>query len=201
MTPASQTGGKRSDAARNVEAILDASVGVLSTRPDASMAEIARSSGVSRQTVYAHFPSRESLLFAVAERARDRAVASIDSALGGGGEPAGQLNRLVPAWWETVGEHAHVLGVLDAELSDLDGGSTHQFHEPILERLEDLAARGQADGSFDGSVTAEWLAAAFLGLVHTAADEVARGRMDREEARAALEASIPNVFGVSRGRR
>jgi len=198
MTSASQTGGRRSDATRNVEAILDASVGVLSARPDASMAEIARASGVSRQTVYSHFPSRESLLTAVADRARARALGAIDSALDEGGDPLDQLTRLVPAWWETVGEHAQVLGVLGDALSAVDEAPGDRFHDPILERLRDLAVRGQASGTFDAAVSADWLAASFLGLIHTAAEEVARGRMERDQALAALELSIPRVFGISR---
>jgi AcrR family transcriptional regulator len=32
---------------------------VLSAQPEASVEDIARAAGVSRQTVYAHFPSRE----------------------------------------------------------------------------------------------------------------------------------------------
>jgi AcrR family transcriptional regulator len=193
----SKTGGKRSDATRNVEAILDAAVGVFSARPDAAMNEIAKASGLSRQTIYAHFPSRESLLEAVAERALDRAVRAIDEALESGTDPGEQLMALIPAWWETVGEHAHVVSALGQQLSEIAGKTPQQFHGPILDRLALLATRGQEAGEFERRVPPSWLAGSFLGLVHTAADEVASQRMSDAEALAALRISIPSVFGFT----
>jgi AcrR family transcriptional regulator len=54
---------RRSDATRNREAILAAGFEVLSGKPDdAGLAEIARFSGLTRTTVYAHIPTREDLL-------------------------------------------------------------------------------------------------------------------------------------------
>ena len=60
---------RRSDADRSVQAILEAALAALASDPDASMAEIARRAGVVRATIYAHFPTRESLLDAVMEHA------------------------------------------------------------------------------------------------------------------------------------
>ena len=160
------------------------------------MAEIARASGLSRQTVYSHFPSRESLLTAVGDRALGKALAAIDEAMETGDDPGGQLTRLIPAWWETVGHHAHVIGVLGDQVTMGDGKEIRRFHEPILERLEDLARRGQEAGEFDDAVSPGWLASAFLGLIHTTADEVAQGRMDPGAALTALENGIPRLFGV-----
>jgi hypothetical protein len=73
----------------------------------------------------------------------------------------------------------------------------HEFHAPILERLERLVRRGQRTGDFDHNLSAHWLATAFLGRVHSAADEVAAGRIDSEGARRALARTVPGVFGVS----
>ncbi|HEY5985230.1 MAG TPA: helix-turn-helix domain-containing protein, partial [Streptosporangiaceae bacterium] len=58
---------QRSDARQSVAAVLDAAIRTLGERPGASMDEIARAAGVSRQTVYAHFPSRDTLIDAVIE--------------------------------------------------------------------------------------------------------------------------------------
>jgi AcrR family transcriptional regulator len=185
---------RRADAEHNIAAILEAAVDVLGERPDASMAEIAAAAGVARQTVYAHFESREALLDAVAERALAEAVAAIDAAAPERGAPAEALARLVPAWWETVSRHARVLEALAAAFPGTE--DVHSFHSPILERLERLVRRGQRAGSFDRSLPVPWVAAAFLGVMHTAADEVAAGRLSDEAARAALERTVPRVFGA-----
>src|SRR3954462_13388670 len=72
---------RRSDADRSVQAILEAALDALAGDPDASMAEIARRAGVVRATIYAHFPTRESLLDDVMEHA----VADVAGGAGGGG--------------------------------------------------------------------------------------------------------------------
>src|SRR5687767_8588611 len=90
---------RRADAERSIAAIHDAAVGVLADRPEASMSEIAAAAGVARQTVYAHYASREALLVAVAERALAQTLAAIDGADVGSGPPAAALDRLVAAWW------------------------------------------------------------------------------------------------------
>jgi hypothetical protein len=49
-------------------------------------------------------------------------------------------------------------------------------------RLEQLIRRGQRAGDFDRALPAGWLAAAVIGLGHTAADEVAAGRLTADKA-------------------
>ena len=68
---------QRSDARQSV--VLDAAIRTLAEHPDASMDEIARAAGVSRQTVYAHFPSREVLIDAVTEQAGTEFTALFNS--------------------------------------------------------------------------------------------------------------------------
>jgi AcrR family transcriptional regulator len=184
----------RADAERSIAAILDGALELLADRPDASIGEIAAASGVARQTVYAHFASREALLTAVAERAMEQAVTAIDAAEPQRGEPAEALERLIEAWWRHVARHARVLEALAAAYPSTE--TVHELHAPILERLGRLIRRGQRADSFDRSVPAGWLAAAFLGLIHAAADEVAAGRLDERAAGRALSHTIPRLFGA-----
>lgn len=187
---------RRADAERSIAAILDAAVDVLARRPDASMSEIAAAAGLTRQTVYAHYQSRDALLTAVAQRALAHTLAAIDAAEPEHGPPVEALDRLTAAWWSTVARHARVLDALAAGYPSHD--AVHDFHAPILERLERLIRRGQRTRHFDRRLTAGWLAAAFLALIHAAAEEVAGGRIDPAQAGRALERTIPRVFGVDR---
>jgi AcrR family transcriptional regulator len=184
----------RADAERSISAILDAAVDVLAERPDASIGQIALAAGVARQTVYAHYESREALLGAVADRALAKAVAAIDAAEPERGAPAEALDRLVRAWWETVERHARVLEALAQAFPH--AAELHEFHSPILERLERLVRRGQRAGDFDRRLPVGWVAVAFLALMHAAAEEVASGRMDAAAAGRALERTVPRAFGV-----
>jgi AcrR family transcriptional regulator len=185
---------RRADAERSIAAILDAAVDLLAERPAASMREIAASARVARQTVYAHFDSREALLTAVAERALTESLAAIDSTEPQHGPAVDALARLLPVWWGTIARHARVLEALATAYPSAE--AVHELHSSILERLERLVRRGQRAGDFDRRVSAGWLAAAFLGLMHVAADEVAAGRIDSDGAARALERSVPRMFGV-----
>ncbi len=156
------------------------------------MEEVASKAGVTRQTVYAHFPSREALVQAVRERALAETVAALDAAGLDEGPPAAALDRLVSAGWQTLERHP-MLMALRAEMSPQE---QQDLHEPILERLERLIRRGQRTGDFDRSQPRAWLLAAFLALAHAAAEEVAAGRMSARSAGRALRESIHRVFGV-----
>src|SRR5262249_31798575 len=93
---------QRSDARHSITAILQAATKVLGQRPDASVDDIARAAGVSRQTVYAHFPSREALLGAVVEQAAAEVTAALDAAGLDEAPPAVALTRMLYAGWQAA---------------------------------------------------------------------------------------------------
>lgn len=186
---------RRADAERNVAAILDAALTLLAERPDASMAEIAAAAGVTRQTVYAHYDSREALLADVGRRALEETLAAIDAAEPERGEPAEALDRLVESWWRSVGRHARFLDALSSAFPT--AADVRQLHAPLLDRLRALARRGQRSGDFDPDADPDWLAAAFLGLMHTAAEEVAADRLSSAQAAESLRSSVRSVFSAT----
>lgn len=61
---------RREDAERNRERILEAAGLLLAHSPSAPLADVATSAGLSRSTIYRHFPNRAALMAAVGERPR-----------------------------------------------------------------------------------------------------------------------------------
>lgn len=61
-----ETDTARADRRRNRQLILEATTALLLENPQASMAEIAERAGLTRSTVYRHYPDRDELLRAVA---------------------------------------------------------------------------------------------------------------------------------------
>src|SRR4051794_6946267 len=74
-TRAKPGAGRRADAQRNIESILDAAVARLALDPEASVADIAKTAGVGRVTLYGHFGTRADLIDAVMTRTMERADA------------------------------------------------------------------------------------------------------------------------------
>lgn len=174
-------------------AILGAAVQVLGQRPEASVDDVASAAGVSRQTVYAHYPSRHALLTAVLERITEDAVAAMDAARLDEGPATAALLRLLDAGWHTM-ERFPLL--LHAPTVPLNPDEEYDLHEPVLDRLERLVRRGQETGEFDSDLPPAWLLAATVALGHAAGEEIRTGRLTADEVTAALRRSVLRVFGA-----
>jgi AcrR family transcriptional regulator len=93
--------GRRAQAARNNQRILDAARAVFVADPDAPMATVAKQAGVGMGAVYRRFPSKEELLRRLAGDGLRRYIAEAEAALADDGDPwaafAGFLGRIVDA--------------------------------------------------------------------------------------------------------
>jgi AcrR family transcriptional regulator len=182
----------RADAERSVARILEAAVDVMASDPEASMAEIARRAGVVRATVYVHFPTRESLIAAVTDRAIAEVTEVIEAAEPARGEATEALERVVAAAWLALGRF-HGLVAINARLPHTE---LQRRHGTVLAALRPLIERGQADGSFRNDVPASWHLTMLLALVHAASSELQAKRIAEREIRAAL---VDTVLGALRG--
>jgi AcrR family transcriptional regulator len=171
---------RRSDARRSIEAILDAARVVLGEQPDARVEEIAARAGVTRQTVYAHFPSRDALVAALVEVAAAEYAALLDGVGLETAPPADALAGFLDVGWRFLARYPLLL---NATASRIPRPETDP-HDVVPPRLEQLIRRGQRTGDFDRSAPAGWLAAVVFGLQHTAVAQVAAGHLTTREAEA-----------------
>lgn len=191
---------RRADAERNTAAIVDAGLDCFLADPQASMAAIARAAGVSRVTLYSHFPTREALLDAALDRAVAEAAAALDGLAGqgsdgpdGAGVPdgpagtAGELRRLVRTSWRLLDRHSAVFAAVSAALPP---ERLRERHERILAPVRRLVLRGQEAGELRSDLSADWLVTVVYSLVHAAAAEVQAGRMDPEDAPEVLTSTV-----------
>jgi AcrR family transcriptional regulator len=197
-TPESAPPGRRrrADAQRSIDAIIGAAGTVLGERPDASMEDIAAAAGVTRQTVYAHFPSRDALIAALLYAAGAETVAAIEAARLDTAPPAEALRQFLDIGWQLIRRNPHLLG---PALTQNPPGSNDPHHAGTA-RLEQIIRRGQRAGDFDSTLPAAWLTAAILGVVRTAAEQVAAGRLTTSKAAALALDSTLRLCGAASAR-
>jgi TetR/AcrR family transcriptional regulator, mexCD-oprJ operon repressor len=184
---------RRADAERSIARIEDAALDALAADPDTSMAEIARRAGVVRATIYVHFPTRESLIAAVTERALSEATQAMAAAEPERGDAADALARVVAAAWRTLGRF-HALVAINTQLPQAE---LRRRHSAVLALLEPLIERGRRDGTFRADVPAGWHLSMALALVHAASAEVRAGRVRASDAEAAVIATVHGALSGS----
>lgn len=177
---------RRADAERNSARVLEAAIRVLGERPDAATEDIAAAAGVTRQTVYAHYPSREALVQAVVDRITVEVAAALDAVDVDEGTAQEALHRWLEACWSLLGRYPFLLSPA------LPAGD-YDSHAPVMGQLTRLLDRGVRTGEFDRRVPRTWLVAAVIGLGHAAGQEVTAGRMTAAAAGHAFRDSAIRV--------
>ena len=182
---------QRADARQSIAAILRAAAEALNANPAASVEDIARAAGVTRQTVYAHFPSREALIEAVTERATAEVAAAFETA-GLDDVPAPvALTRLLDTGWRVAARYPFLW-----HLPSASAGQDRDRHGPVLDQMLAIIQRGQETGDFDKALSPSWLLTAALALGRAAEDEVKAGRMTTDQASHAVHHSYLRLFRI-----
>jgi TetR/AcrR family transcriptional repressor of mexCD-oprJ operon len=185
------TDHRRAKAERNVEAILDAAERLLRQRSQASIAGVAKEAGVSRVTVYAHFPTREELIEAVVARVTRAAHESIEDAKPGEGDPVEALARVITVAWDELERQE---AIRQAAAEELSSEAVRRAIETASGTVRNLIERGRRRGAFRKDLPVEWLVASCFALLHTAADEVREGRIKPDDAMNAIKTSVIELF-------
>lgn len=187
---------RRADAQRSREAILGAAPRVLDADPDAGLEAVAVAAGVTRQTVYAHFPSREKLLLAVVDRIAEEAAAAMDAVDLEAAPAADTLMRLLDAGMSAARRHPALLQKISA--LPVSPQANRDQHRPIADRIRRVILRGRATEEFDDRLPVDWLVTATIVLAHTASEERDTDRMSDAAAEGALRTSLLRLLGVTR---
>jgi AcrR family transcriptional regulator len=184
-------GRRRADAERSIAAIIEAGLRCFVARPDVSMSDIAREAGISRVTLYAHFPSREALLDAVLEQAVTEANAALDADDRTDLPAREALVRLLHSSWRILDRHGSLRSAVAQGLPET---RVRERHERVLDRVRALIVRGQREGAFRTDLPRDWLVTVMYSLLHATADEVLAGRLDPGEAPDVLESTVLSAF-------
>lgn len=184
--PMSTTGAARADSLRNKQRIVEAAATAMVENPEVSVGEIAERAGLTRATVYRHYPDRDELVRAVAAQT---ATAMVPALL------AEMRERTWPDALALLAERAVALSA--------------QHHELILRvapRLEESARLAVAGEPIQAEITArrssgeitnglpdEWLALCIRTLCLAAISRLSDPEVTPEKVTAHLTQSLQDL--------
>lgn len=178
-------------AERNLEAILDGAERLLARHESPTISAVATEAGVSRPTIYAHFPDRQRLLEALVARTVGRVMEAVDSAQPQRGPALDATARVIAASWEHLARHQDMAAASAAELSP---DAMRRAHGAARDAIRALVERGRAEGAFRADLPLDWLVTATLALIHGAAEEVRAGSMESGDALEVLVTSAQELL-------
>lgn len=192
-TPGTRPYGRRADAERNRESVIDHATRLLCDDPAIGMVEIASASGIGRATLYRHFPTRDALIVAIIDRALAEAEHAIEASRLKEGTASEALLRLVSAVIE-IGDRYRFLMIQTTEETSAGQRRVPQ-REHFSAAVDALFKRGQDSGEFSPLLSPSWMTTIVGGLVVTVVHEVVIGNLDKAQARTIVAHAV--LHGVS----
>ncbi|MFD9190724.1 TetR/AcrR family transcriptional regulator [Streptomyces phaeochromogenes] len=182
---------RRADAERSIGSIVAAGLECFREDPNASMTSVARAAGVSRVTLYAHFPSREELFEAVLAYSVSEADKALEAQELDSGPADESMVRLVRSCWRILAQHSFLVTASEGLVGE---PRRRRQHRKVLDRVDRLIARGQEEGDFRTDLPRPWLVTVFYSLLHAAAGETGARRLKAGEAASTLERTLLAVL-------
>jgi AcrR family transcriptional regulator len=180
-----------------ISRILDAAGQAVDAQgADFSIADVARSLGVTRQTVYRYFPSTDALLVAAAVHAASGFQDRLAAHLRGITEPADAVAEAVATTLEWLPEDKH-LGLLlmpgrpNPHTESVTSDVAQDFARSMLRQFDiDWAAAGLSDGELDE------LAEHLLRIIQSFVIDPGRPPRQGEDLRGYLRRWVGSAVGV-----
>ncbi|SEC85030.1 DNA-binding transcriptional regulator, AcrR family [Arthrobacter woluwensis] len=185
-SPSSATPSKRD---RTRHALLESGIAVLVTNPGAALGAVARHAGVARSTLHRYFADRAELVEAInshVEAQYEEAIEGADIESGTGYEA---FERIVEELQDRIELFSWWMQTIHAEVDDFDS-------EPDQQLLATIR-RGQADGTIDDQLTAEWIHTMLWTALWTAHKQVTLNGYRPRTVRSATRLTLQKLAAPS----
>ena len=181
----------RRDAVENRAALIAAARTALNRDPDASLETIATEAGLSRRSVYGHFPTRDDLLREVTALGAARITAALVGTADD--DPVIELALIAARLWSEV-ESIQVMAVF--ALRGTLRSTTAESLAPLRAMVLFAVDRGQAAGSIRTDIDARRLARLVEDSLLSVFDESTRSTLTPAEGRRLVMLSVLSTLGL-----
>ena len=186
----------RSDAQRNRDAIIAATLSTFNMNSHATVRDIAEAAGVSRGTLYGHFTSRGALV-AEACRLIMADIASQLAALDPTRPAQESLDILVASSWRALG---HVSGLTAAAKTAIAADDLRKMREDSLAQpLQSLLKRGRAGGAFRIDQSLAWQTQCVYAILHAGASQIRDEQLPPSRGQAEMTTTIQALLAATPG--
>lgn len=155
------------------DSLLDVATRVLIATPGASLGDVAAAAGVSRSTLHSRFPTRQSLLVALALEAMDLITRAYERARPDDGPAEDAIRRIVE---QLIPLGPRVEFLLRERSLDSEPEVVRRYEDLDLPLLR-LVERGQQDGSLRRDLPSWWVVSSLTTAVYGAWDAIAYGKL------------------------
>lgn len=137
-----------------------------------SIDEVAARVGISKGTVYLHFPSKEDLVVALLERGTRQFIRALDDVLSAPGTPREKLRAIIgKIYWGTPGRRFDLRTILFQNPELLRRMAERRHAEPgpwdeSTRRIGTLLDEGKASGDFDPSMSTAVMMSQFWSMIN-----------------------------------
>lgn len=180
---------KRVDARRNRQAVIDAAIRLFAVQSQVSVQEIADASGVSRTTVYRHFPSRDDLFEAMFARSVEFSQERTSAVLSDSRPPEENLRDLASAMVDFGLEFKFLLSNVAAGKPALQDGR-ESVRSPVRTYMEGARARGELRSDFP----LHWMMSVGQSLMIVALEDLVAGHTNVEQAKDLLAKTLVSAL-------
>ena len=181
----------RRDAVENRAALIAAARAVLNRDPDASLETIAAEAGLSRRSVYGHFPTRDDLLREVTALGAARITAALVGTADD--DPVVELALIAARLWSEV-ESIQVMAVF-AVRGSLRGNIAEAL-APLRAMVLFAVDRGQTAGSIRSDIDAHRLARLVEDSLLSVFDESTRSTLSPADGHRLVMLSVLGTLGL-----
>ena len=172
----------RRDAQLSIDKIIAAATECIAVDPSVAMATIAHVAGVSRVTLYSHFPTKHELISAATQSLISEVDTHLDDHRVDHLSADQALQHLIRHAWTALSRHRAFAVVIRERYGDV----YEQRRDPVQRRLMSLIQRGRTEGHFRSDQPLIWQTALIEDLVVSAARLANQGHIGESDVAGCL---------------